>query len=186
MSTFVPSRVNPLDPERMELKRDRATSLRIDMMLALLLPISAGELKLTSSDPAIQPMLNYNYLAEPFDRQRLRHGVRLCLSLAQSDDLRHLIGERLEPTDADLASDDALDDWLLREATTFSHIAGTCKMGPDSDPMAVVDQYGKVYGLDGLRIADASIMPDLVRAPINPTVIMMGERLADLIQQEHS
>jgi len=58
-------------------------------------------------------------------------------------------------------------------------------MGPDLDPMAVVDQYGKVYGLDGLRIVDASIMPDLVRAPINPTVIMMGKRLADLIRQGH-
>jgi choline dehydrogenase-like flavoprotein len=58
-------------------------------------------------------------------------------------------------------------------------------MGPASEPLSVVDQYGKVYGLDGLRIVDASIMPDLVRAPINPTVIMMGERLAALIQQGH-
>jgi choline dehydrogenase-like flavoprotein len=74
---------------------------------------------------------------------------------------------------------------VLREATTFSHIAGTCTMGPASEPLSVVDQYGKVYGLDGLRIVDASIMPDLVRAPINPTVIMMGERLAALIQQGH-
>jgi choline dehydrogenase len=56
-------------------------------------------------------------------------------------------------------------------------------MGPESDPMSVVDQYGKVRGVDGLRVADASIMPDLVRAPINPTVIMLGERIADLIQQ---
>jgi len=111
--------------------------------------------------------------------------VRLCLNLAQSDDLGPLMGERLGPTDDDLASDDALDYWLLREATTFSHIAGTCKMGPVSDPMSVVDQYGKVHGLDGLRIVDASIMPDLVRAPINPTVIMMGERLAALIRQGH-
>ena len=71
---------------------------------------------------------------------------------------------------------------MRREVTTFSHISGTCKMGPASDPLAVVDQYGKVYGLEGLRIVDASIMPDLVRAAINPTVIMMAERLADLIR----
>jgi choline dehydrogenase len=71
----------------------------------------------------------------------------------------------------------------LREAHTYSHISGTCKMGPSSDPMAVVDQYGKVYGLEGLRVADASIMPDLVRAAINPTVLMMGERLADFVLQ---
>ena len=178
MGAFVPARVNPLDPER-----DQPASPLVEMMLSLLLPISAGELALASTDPAVQPVLTYNYLAEPFDRQRLRDGVRLCLELAQSDDLAPLIGERLAPTDADLASDDALDRWLMREATTFSHIAGTCKMGPASDPMSVVDQYGHVYGIEGLRIIDASIMPDLVRAPINPTVIMMGERLADVIRQ---
>ena len=55
-------------------------------------------------------------------------------------------------------------------------------MGPCNDPLAVVDQYGKVHGMEGLRIVDASIMPDLVRAPINPTVIMMAERIADFIQ----
>jgi choline dehydrogenase-like flavoprotein len=180
MGAFVPARVNPLNPAR-----DHTTSLQIEMMLALVLPISTGELVLTSTDPTVQPRLTYNYLADPFDRQRLRDGVRLCLTLAQSDDLVPFIGERIEPMDADLASDDALDHWLLREVTTFSHIAGTCKMGPASDPMAVVDQYGKVYGIDGLRIVDASMMPDLVRAPINPTVMMMGERLADLIRQGH-
>ncbi len=185
MGVLVPSRVNPLAAEQVESRTDWAPSPQIDMMLALLLPISAGELTLASTDPTVQPILNYNYLAESFDRQRLRDGVRLCLSLAQSDDLAPLLGERLDPTDADLASDDALDHWLLREATTFSHIAGTCKMGPASDPTSVVDQYGSVYGIDGLRIVDASIMPDLVRAPINPTVIMMGERLADLIRQAH-
>jgi choline dehydrogenase len=88
-----------------------------------------------------------------------------------------------DPAPADLATDETLDQWMMREAHTFSHISGTCKMGPESDPMSVVDQYGKVRGVDGLRVADASIMPDLVRAPINPTVIMLGERIADLIQQ---
>ncbi len=182
MGAFVTPRVNPFDTERVASGSENSTSLRIEMMLALLLPVSAGELMLTSADPNVQPDLHYKYLAEAFDRQRLRDGVRLCLSLAQHRDLQRLMGERLEPTEADLASDPALDDWLLREATTFSHISGTCKMGPASDPMAVVDQYGTVHGLDALRVVDASIMPDLVRAPINPTVIMMGERLADVIQ----
>ena len=62
-----------------------------------------------------------------------------------------------------LVSDAALDEWLQREVTTYSHISGTCKMGPGSDARAVVDQYGKVHGLDGLRVVDASIMPTLVR-----------------------
>ena len=100
-------------------------------------------------------------MADPFDRERLRAAVRMCLQLAESDELKGLIGERIEPADADLVSDEALDRWMLREAHTYSHISGTCKMGPPSDAMAVVDQYGKVYGLEGLRVADASIMPDL-------------------------
>jgi choline dehydrogenase-like flavoprotein len=139
--------------------------------------------RLTSTDPKIQPWLNYNYLAESFNRERLREGVRLCLKLAEHQDLRETLGPRIEPTNADLVSDEALDDWMLREVTTFSHISGTCKMGPSSDPMAVVDQYGKVHSLEGIRVADASIMPDLVRAPINPTVLMIGERITDFIQQ---
>jgi choline dehydrogenase len=156
---------------------------RVEMMTGLLLPLSSGELRLTANDVNVQPSLDYNYLADPFDRERLRAAVRLCVRLAEQDQLKDLIGERIEPTDADLASDQTLDQWMLREAHTFSHISCTCKMGPASDPMAVVDQYGKVYGTEGLRIVDASIMPDLVRAPINPTVLMMGERIADLILQ---
>ena len=60
--------------------------------------------------------------------------------------------------------------------------AGTCKMGPASDPMAVVDQYGKIHGIQGLRVADASIMPDCVRANTNVTTMMIGERIADFIR----
>jgi choline dehydrogenase-like flavoprotein len=156
---------------------------RIEMMIALLLPVGSGKLRLASDDPQTQPILDYNYLADPFDRQRLRAGIRLALTLAEHDDLKAIIGPRLDPADADLVSDTSLDEWLLHEVTTYSHICGTCKMGPASDPMAVVDQYGKVHGLEGLRVVDASIMPTLVRAPINPTVLMMGERIAALIRQ---
>jgi choline dehydrogenase-like flavoprotein len=151
---------------------------RIEMMLALLLPVGSGQLRLTSRDPQVQPSLDYNYLAEPFDRQRLRAAVRLALHLAEHQDCQQFIGPLLEPTHADLASDAALDAWLLRHVTTYSHISGTCKMGPASDPMAVVDQYGQVHGLEGLHIVDAAIMPTLVRAPINPTVLMLAERIA--------
>ena len=130
----------------------------------------------------MQPALRYNYLAEPFDRARLRAGIHLALDLAARHELAPLLGKRIEPDDSDLASDDALDQWLLREATTYSHISCTCRMGPPDDATAVVDQYGKVRGVEGLRIVDASIMPDLVRAPINPAVIMLAERLADFIR----
>ena len=183
MGTFVTERIPWSDARGMGQGGERAAPRQIEMMVALLLPMGSGELRLLSHDPQAQPFLDYNYLADPFDRQRLRAGVRLALTLAEYDDLKEFIGPRLEPAAADLTSDAALDDWLLRQVTTYSHISGTCKMGPGSDAMAVVDQYGKVHGLEGLRVVDASIMPNLVRAPINPTVLMMGERMAALIRQ---
>ncbi len=111
--------------------------------------LGAGEMRLTSTDPHVQPFLDYNYLKEPFDRQRMREGVHLALKLAEKEGFSSLVEERIEPTDAEMESDDALDEWLLREATTGQHISGTCKMGPASDPMAVVDQYGRAHGLEG-------------------------------------
>ena len=108
--------------------------------------------------------------------------VRLCVKLGQDEGYKDIIEERIEPTDAELESDDALDVVLRREVTTGQHISCTCKMGPSSDPMAVVDQYGKVHGLEGLRVVDASIMPDCIRANTNVTTLMIGERVSDFIQ----
>ena len=82
---------------------------------------------------------------------------------------RQVVKERYSPTDADLESDDALDAWMLREVTTGQHLTTTCRMGPASDPMNVVDQHGRVHGIEGLRVADASVMPDTVRANTNVT-----------------
>ena len=84
-----------------------------------------------------------------------------------------------------MESDDALDQWLMREAQTGQHISGTCKMGLASDPMAVVDQHGRVHGLQGLRVVDASIMPDCIRANTNVTTMMIGERISDMILREN-
>ena len=178
---FVTPRLHPSEYTTYQGDGSDLSDRRVEMMVGLLLPVSSGQLTLTSTDPTVQPHLDYNYLSESFDRERMREAVRLCLKLAENPRLADVIGERTEPTDTDLASDDALDRWMMREAHTYSHISCTCKMGPVSDPMAVTDQYGKVHGLEGLRIVDASIMPDLVRAPINPTVLMIGERIADVI-----
>ena len=112
----------------------------------------------------------------------MREGVHLALKLAEKEEFKSIVEERIEPTDAEMESDDTLDDWLLREATTGQHISGTCKMGPASDPMAVVDQYGRAHGLEGLRVVDASVMPDCIRANTNVTTMMIGERIADFIR----
>ena len=162
---------------------DRMEPLGIRMLAILNLAVGSGELRLTSTDPAVQPFLDYRYLDEDFDRRRLRDLVRLCVKLGQDEGYKDIIEERIEPTDAELESDDALDVFLRREVTTGQHISCTCKMGPASDPMAVVDQYGKVHGLENLRIVDASIMPDCVRANTNVTTMMIGEHIADFIRQ---
>jgi len=182
MGAFVTPRLKPSEYPTTQSSGVDLSDRRVEMMAGLLLPVSSGELKLTSTDPNVQPYLDYNYLSEPFDRERLREAVRLCLRLAEFPRLAEVTGQRIEPLDTDLESDETLDRWMMREAHTYSHISCTCKMGPASDPMAVTDQYGKVHGMEGLRIVDASIMPDLVRAPINPTVLMIGERIADVIR----
>ena len=151
------------------------------MVVCLDLAVGAGRLTLRDSDPHIQPFLDYNYLQEEFDRARMREGVRICLDLAQHEDWDRLVKERVEPTDEDLESDEALDAWLKRGVMTSHHVSGTCKMGPDSDPMAVVDQFGNVRGLENLKIADASIMPDCIRANTNVTSLVIGERVSAFI-----
>ena len=112
----------------------------------------------------------------------MREGVRLCLRLLEHRAFSDIVAERIAPTDQDLASDEALDAWMLRNASTCYHVSGTCKMGPASDPMAVVDQYCRVHGLEGLRVVDASVMPDCVRANTNATTIMIAERVADWLK----
>jgi predicted dehydrogenase (TIGR03970 family) len=145
---------------------------------------TAGRLRLTSADPHLPPELHYHYLSDPWDRARMRDAVRLVIKLSQHPAYQPVVAERLTPTDRDLASDEALDRWLLSHATTQHHSSGTCKMGPASDPMAVVDQHGRVHGLTGIRVVDASIMPDVVRANTNATTIMIGERIAAMIDQQ--
>ncbi len=155
----------------------------IGLSASLQLAIGSGELRLTSKDPNVQPYLDYNYFTEPLDVERMRKAIRLCVRLAEHEAFKDIIMERVTPTDADLATDDALDDWLMRNVGTSHHISGTCKIGQDTDPMAVLDQYCRVRGVEGLRVADASIMPDVVRANTNATAIMIGERVADWIGQ---
>ena len=155
----------------------------IRMYVALYRAMGSGELRLTSKDPNAQPFLDFNYLPEPFDRQRLRDGVRMVLKLAEHETFRDIIENRIGPEDADLESDETLDHWMKREVSTAQHISGTCKMGPASDPMATVDQYGNLHGLEGLRVVDASIMPDCIRANTNVTTMMIGERISDFIRQ---
>ena len=143
-----------------------------------------GEITLASADPGDQPNLYYGFLEEPSDRERLREAVRICFGLLEHPAFNDIVDGPLTPTEEELASDEALDDWLNKNVTTSQHLAGTCKMGPDSDPMAVVDQFCRVRGVQGLRVADTSVMPDVVRANTNTTAMTIGERVADWVKSQ--
>ena len=101
--------------------------------------------------------------------------------MAKHPKFEELIEEVVEPYSAAFDSEDSLDEWMMKEATTGHHISGTCKMGPSTDEMTVVDQHGKVHGLENLRVADASVMPDCIRANTNVTTMMIGERISDFM-----
>ena len=158
-----------------------AEGMRFDCTLEL--AKGHGELKLKSNDPKEQPFLDYRFCQDPWDRQRLREAVRLGVRLAEHESYKKLVKRIIAPEPADLASDEALDSWLMRNVGTSQHISGTCKMGPSSDSLAVVNQHCQVYGLKGLRVVDASVMPDCIRANTNTTTMMIAEKIADLMKQ---
>ncbi|MBV8133987.1 MAG: GMC family oxidoreductase N-terminal domain-containing protein, partial [Alphaproteobacteria bacterium] len=146
------------------------------------LPDGSGYVRLASADPSIQPSFNYCYLQHPNDVRRVREGLRMAVRLLQSDAYKDVADYRIHPTDDILADDDALDLWIRQTVGTARHVSGTCKMGPDADPMAVVDQYCRVRGVQGLWVADASVMPRIPRSGgAHATVIMIGERVVDWI-----
>ncbi len=165
---ITPTSTNPL--------YDTSREFRIGCRVEL--PVGAGRLSLASTDPHVQPIIAYDSLQEPHDRERLREAVRLAAALLRHTAFQGIIAARLAPTEPVLASDAALDAWLLQTAGNAHHTSGTCKMGPTSDPMAVVDQYGLVHGIQGLRVVEASIMPNVTRSNTNATTIMMAERVA--------
>jgi choline dehydrogenase len=146
------------------------------------LPDGSGEVRLASADPSVQPSFNYRYLQHPNDIRRVREGLRLAARLLESDAYKDVVDHRIHPAADILASDDALDLWIRQTVGTARHVSGTCKMGPDADPMAVVDQCCRVRGVQGLWVADASVMPRIPRSGgAHATVIMIGERVVDWI-----
>ena len=153
--------------------------IRLTCMLEL--AEGSGEITLTTTDPTVQPNINCRYLEHPRDRDRLREAVQIAIGILKHQSFENIVESLIEPTEKDLESEDALDEWMLSHVWIGQHLSGTCKMGPENDQMAVVDQRGKVHGIEGLRVADASIMPDCIRANTNLTTIMIGERIADWI-----
>ena len=146
------------------------------------LPEGSGYVRLASSDPDVQPSFNYYYLRNPNDIRRVREGLRFGARLLESDAYKDVVDYRISPTDEILSDDDALDLWIRQTVGTGRHVSGTCRMGPNTDPMAVVDQFCQVKGVQKLWVADASVVPRIPRSGgLHPTALMIGERVVDWI-----
>ena len=136
-------------------------------------PHSVGEVGLTSADPAAPPRIDPRYLSDPRDLPVLMQGARLMEQVLEAPPLTPWRGRRLYPHDG---SDAALEADIRARADTIYHPVGTCRMGQDD--MAVTDTQGRVHGIDGLRVVDASLMPRIVSGNTNAPTIMMAEKIA--------
>jgi len=152
----------------------------ITITVSLVAPRSRGEVRLQSADPLVAPFIRANYLQEQADVEALVVGARLARSLGHSPAYDGLRGDEIEPGPA-ATSDADLVGFARLKADTIYHAAGTCRMGPASDPDAVVDAQLRVHGLDGLRVTDASIMPEAVNAPTHAACVAIGEKYASLV-----
>jgi 4-pyridoxate dehydrogenase len=147
----------------------------------MLRPESRGEIALASADPKIPVRIRQNFLATETDRRTIRDGLKLARRLCATPPLADFAAEELMPGPG-VASDAELDAYIRATAATAHHPLGTCRMGVAGDTMAVVDPELRLYGVEGLRVVDASVMPDLVGGNINAPVIMIAEKSADLIR----
>ncbi len=141
-------------------------------------PVSRGHVKLRSANPFQSPEILFNYNQAEEDRAVMRRGIRLARELIAQEAFAPYRGRELRPGE-DAQSDDDIDAFIRRYSESAYHPSCTCKMGHDD--MAVVDEQGRVHGVDGLRVVDVSIMPEITNGNLNAPAIMMAEKIADTI-----
>jgi choline dehydrogenase len=149
----------------------------VTITVSHLKPRSRGAVTLSAADPFAAPRIRVNYLSDPHDVDVLVEGVALVRRLGESRTYDRLRAEEIEPG----ASHQDVASFARQKADSIYHAAGTCRMGPLSDCGAVVDADLRVHGIDGLRVADASIMPVIVNAPTHAACVMIGEKCASII-----
>ena len=155
---------------------------------------SRGRLRLSSPDPGVNPVIEERMLSDERDLVRLRDGVRRLFTIGRHSALTEIAEEMWvgDPLSDDRRSidnftdDGELDAWLLQECADCYHIVGTCRMGGADDPLAVVDPDCRVIGVDGLRVIDASIMPEVPRANTHLTTVMIGEHMAERLRRKRN
>jgi choline dehydrogenase len=151
----------------------------IALSVAVVKPDSRGTMRLRSRDPREQPEIDCNFLAEERDARRMLEGVKLARKIGRNPALARLLELEILPGDA--VGDDELADAISSNLASYGHPAATAPMGGPQDPWAVVDSRGAVKGINGLRVVDASIMPVVVSVALNPTTIMIAERIAKAV-----
>ncbi len=149
--------------------------------IVMLHPESRGEVTLQSRDPATHPRILQRFLSRDADWRALRAGIRIAREIAAQPSMRSFVAREIAPG-GDKTSDADIDAHIRNSAITVHHPAGTCKMGRDSDGSAVVDTELRLRGVAGLRVVDASVIPELPSGNINAAVIMIAEKAADLIR----
>jgi choline dehydrogenase len=144
-------------------------------------PESRGSLRIKSADPTLPPEIRINYLATEVDRTANVEGLKILRKILQAPALSPYVTEEVEPG-AKVCTDEGLLNFCRQRGSTVYHPTSTCRMG--NDPLAVVDQRLRVRGIEGLRVVDASIMPDLMSGNTNAPVIMIAEKASDMILQD--
>jgi choline dehydrogenase len=147
---------------------------------------SQGQVRITTTDPTIDPAVDERMLSDERDLIRLRDGVRRVRAICQHPAVQ-AVADRVDygisgrSIDEDL-TDAALDEWLFADCSDAQHASGTCRMGAATDPLAVVDTECRVIGVTGLRVIDASIMPEVPRANTHLTTVAIAEKMADRLR----
>ena len=140
-------------------------------------PTSRGEIKLKSTDPSAAPSIRFNYMQTEHDLMEMREGIRLAREIFQQQAFNEYRGKEINPGKLD--TDSELDEFIRNRGDTAYHPCGTCKMGKDTT--SVVDEQLQVYGVEKLRVVDASIMPKIITGNLNASTVMIAEKAADYI-----
>jgi choline dehydrogenase len=139
---------------------------------------STGSIHVSSKAPNKPPSIRFNFLSAQLDRDVTLEAMRITRRIMTASPMRDIATDEIAPG-VNIRADDELLDWVRKNAETTYHPVGTCKMG--SDPMAVVDDQLRVHGMQGLRVADASIMPTLTSGNTNAPSIMIGEKASRMV-----
>ena len=155
----------------------------VSILPGVVRPMSRGWIRLAGSDPLAKPLVNPNYLGARSDVDRLIAGVKLAREIFATAAFSEWIKQELLPGPT-VTSDADLETFVRAKGDSYFHEVGSCKMGLDE--MAVVDPSLRVYGVDGLRVADASVMPTVPSANCHAGIVMIAERLAGMLKEEYS